>query len=159
MTDVATTHSQNLYREMILEHSRKPRNYGKLPAATHSAEGYNPLCGDHIWIYLRDAEDRIVEARFDGDGCAICKASASLMTEILANKSHVEAEALFQAFHALITGRGSDHPIEEENLLGKLKAFAGVAQYPARVKCASLAWHTMKAALYGTNTTSTEHGS
>jgi nitrogen fixation protein NifU and related proteins len=130
-----------LYQEVILDHNRRPRNFRTIEEGRH-AEGYNPLCGDRLTVYLRIQGDRIQDASFQGSGCAISKASASLMTDIVKGKTIAEAEALFERFHRLIT-RSVDDPVDD---LGKLSVFAGVRQYPARVKCASLAWHTLRAA-------------
>ena len=135
-----------LYQEVILDHNRRPRNFRTIEEGRH-AEGYNPLCGDRLTVYLRIQEDRIQDASFQGSGCAISKASASLMTDIVKGKTIAEAEALFERFHRLIT-RSVDDPVDD---LGKLSVFAGVRQYPARVKCASLAWHTLRAATEARN--------
>ena len=130
-----------LYQEVILDHNRRPRNFRTIERGRH-AEGYNPLCGDRLTVYLKLDGDRIQDASFQGSGCAISKASASLMTDIVKGKTIAEAEALFERFHRLIT-RSVEDPVDD---LGKLSVFAGVRQYPARVKCASLAWHTLRAA-------------
>jgi len=130
-----------LYQEVILDHYRKPRNFGMLRGADRKAEGHNPLCGDRIALQLRTKADVIEDIKFDGKGCAISTASASMMTEAVKGKSRAEAEALFEKFHALVTGGGNGGD------LGKLAAFGGVSEFPLRVKCASLAWHTLKAAL------------
>jgi nitrogen fixation NifU-like protein len=135
-----------LYQEVILDHNRRPRNFRTIEAGRH-AEGYNPLCGDRLTVYLRIQGDRIQDASFLGSGCAISKASASLMTDIVKGKTIAEAEALFERFHRLIT-RSVEDPVDD---LGKLSVFAGVRQYPARVKCASLAWHTLRAATEARN--------
>jgi nitrogen fixation protein NifU and related proteins len=135
---------RELYQETILEHSRKPRNYGELPSANHRAEGFNPLCGDHYTVFLNVKDGAIAEISFHGAGCAISKASASMMTQSLKGKSTEEAEAMFSRFHDVVTGTGGK-PAE----LGKLAAFAGVSEFPLRVKCATLAWHAMRAALRG----------
>jgi nitrogen fixation NifU-like protein len=133
---------RELYQEVILDHNRSPRNFGELPGANRRAEGYNPLCGDKINLELLVDGDRITDLRFEGVGCAISTASASIMTQALKGKTLAEADALFQAFHDLVTGQMPEH---ED--LGKLEVFAGVSEYPARVKCAILAWHTLRAAL------------
>ena len=133
-----------LYQEIILEHNKSPRNFRKLPEATRILEGYNPLCGDHYTLYLKFVDDTIVDISFEGTGCAISKASASVMTTLLKGKTKSEAEKLFDTFHLLVTGELKDVSFET---LGKLGAFAGVSEFPARVKCASLAWHTMHSAL------------
>ncbi len=132
----------DLYQEIILDHSKKPRNFGHLEGATTHSEGYNPLCGDRLTLELKLEGDVVKEARFVGAGCAISVASASLMTETLRGKTRAEAEKLFEQFHELLT---SDAAKPED--LGKLAVFSGVREYPARVKCATLAWHTLKAAL------------
>jgi nitrogen fixation protein NifU and related proteins len=133
---------QELYQEVILDHNRRPRNFRMLEGG-RKAEGFNPLCGDRLTVYLRIAEGVITDISFQGSGCAISKASASLMTESLKGKSVVEAAALFNRFQQMVTAP-PDSPIDQ---LGKLTALGGVRQFPIRVKCASLAWHTMRAAL------------
>ncbi len=134
---------QELYQQIVLEHYRNPRNYGELSEATHRAEGYNPLCGDRLEVMLRVREGTIEDIRFRGSGCAISQASASVMTTLVRGKSVAEAEELFERFHELVTGTGA---VDLEQL-GALAAFAGVREFPARVKCATLAWHTLRAAL------------
>lgn len=136
---------KELYQEVILDHNKSPRNYKKLDDANHFAEGYNPLCGDKVNIYLNIEENKIEDISFQGSGCAISKASASLMTSSLKGKSLEEAKELFEKFRELITGKGNDQLSIED--LGKLTVFAGVKEFPSRVKCASLAWHTMLSAL------------
>jgi nitrogen fixation NifU-like protein len=136
---------RELYQEVILEHSKKPRNYRALEGANHKAEGYNPLCGDHFTVYLDLKDGTIGDIGFQGSGCAISKASASMMTQTLKGKTAAEAEAVFHKFHDLVTGRA---PGGEEDL-GKLAVFAGVSEFPLRVKCATLAWHALRAALRG----------
>ncbi len=138
---------RDLYQEVILDHNKNPRNYRKMPDATRSVEGYNPLCGDHYTIHVKMDGDRISDVSFEGAGCAISKASASVMSSMVKGKRKAEAENLFQDFHKLV--KGELNAEEEENVekLGKLAAFAGVSEFPVRVKCASLAWHTMHAAL------------
>ncbi len=136
-----------LYQEVILDHNKWPRNFGELPAADHRAEGNNPLCGDQLTVYLTVAAGRIVDIRFSGQGCAISTASASLMTEALKGKSEDEAAALFEAVHKLLTEQGSDESDANGDRLGKLTVLGGIKQYPMRVKCASLPWHTLRAAL------------
>ena len=144
---------RELYQDVILEHSKAPRNYGELPKANRKAEGFNPLCGDHFTLYVNLEGDSIREIRFQGSGCAISKASASMMTQSVKGKSREEAEQLFQRFRALVTGQGNGSQAE----LGKLAAFSGVSEFPVRVKCATLAWHTLQAALEGKpETVSTE---
>lgn len=135
-----------LYQQVILEHNKRPRNYMKLSPCTHEAEGYNPLCGDHLNVYLRVNEGNVVEeVSFLGDGCAISKASASMMTASLKGKTIDEAKGLFDEFHGLLT-RTLD-PEKDPHHLGKLTVFSGIWKYPSRVKCAILAWHAMKGAL------------
>ncbi|MGH9793918.1 MAG: Fe-S cluster assembly sulfur transfer protein SufU [Candidatus Acidiferrales bacterium] len=136
---------RDLYQELILEHSKAPRNYRALAAANHKAEGHNPLCGDHITVYLDLEGDAIRDISFQGSGCAISKASASLMTQSLKGKSRAEAEELFRQFHSLLTGQPSGNGAAAK--LGKLAVFSGVREFPVRVKCATLAWHTLQAAL------------
>lgn len=143
---------QELYQQVILDHSRSPRNYFKLDAANRIAAGHNPLCGDRVTVYLRLEDDVIRDVTFQGEGCAISKASASLMTEMLKGKRRAEAQQLFQQFHDMVT---SGVPAIEE--LGKLGVFAGVNKFPARVKCAILPWHAIAATLEGKeNVVSTE---
>jgi len=144
---------RDLYQEVILEHSKAPRNYRELPAANHKAEGFNPLCGDRFTVYVTMDGDAIKDISFQGSGCAISKASASMMTQIVKGKSTAEAEKLFDSFHKLVTGHASANGEAE---LGKLAVFSGVSEYPARVKCATLAWHTLHAALEGKQETTTE---
>lgn len=136
---------RELYQQVILDHNKSPRNFKILEHANHDAEGYNPLCGDRIDIYLEVEDGIIKDISFQGSGCAISKASASLMSSIVKGKSVEEAEKLFNKFHDLITGKLGDNPDYTE--FGKLAVFAGVREFPARVKCASLAWHTMVSAL------------
>jgi nitrogen fixation NifU-like protein len=136
---------RELYQQVILDHNKSPRNFKKLENANHTAEGYNPLCGDKINIYM-DVENGIVkDVSFLGSGCAISKASASLMSTIIKGKTKEEAEKIFEKFHDLVTGNLTDE--EEIEELGKLAVFSGVKDFPVRVKCASLAWHTMISAL------------
>lgn len=135
-----------LYQEVILDHNKRPRNFRILETADHHADGYNPLCGDKVSVYLKTENGRISDVTFQGSGCAISTASASLMTETLKGKTLQEAEALFEQFHDLVTGKGvAGHPED----LGKLAVFSGVCDYPARVKCATLVWHTLRSALRG----------
>ena len=144
----------DLYQEVILDHGKRPRNFGKLEAATHRAEGRNPLCGDHLVLEARLDGGKVVEARFVGDGCAISKASASVMTGLVRGKTPAEVDEMFQVFHKLVTeGPGAMADLEA---LGKLAVFGGVHDFPTRVKCASLAWHTLRAALSGGGVASTE---
>ncbi|RMD79503.1 MAG: SUF system NifU family Fe-S cluster assembly protein [Gammaproteobacteria bacterium] len=148
---------RELYQEVIFDHNRHPRNYGPLPGANREAQGHNPLCGDRITLRLLvDPEGVIREARFEGSGCAISTASASLMTEALKGRRVEEAEALFRRFHALVTGEAGEGRGEEGPPLGKLEVLAGVRAFPSRVKCATLAWHTLEAALRGGGTVTTE---
>ena len=138
---------KELYQQVILDHNKSPRNFRLMENATQHAEGYNPLCGDHVDIYLLIEDGIIKDVSFKGEGCAISKASASLMTSILKGKTKEEAEKLFEKFHDLVTGKlGENVSIDE---LGKLAVFAGVQEFPVRVKCASLAWHTMINAIKG----------
>ncbi len=136
----------DLYQEVILDHNRQPRNFGPLPDADHTAEGYNPLCGDRLKLYLTMDGDRVAEVRFEGSGCAISKASASLMTEMIVGKTAAQVEELFRGFHELLTGDPSVKAKAAQEL-GKLAVFEGVREYPIRVKCATLAWHTLQAAM------------
>jgi nitrogen fixation NifU-like protein len=137
-----------LYRQVIMDHQRRPRNFGDLPGANRTAEGYNPLCGDRIQVALKVGDDdRIAGIGFTGSGCAICTASASMMTEGLKGLPTEEARRIGDAFHALVTGKES--PEDAEGRLGKLVVFAGVREFPVRVKCATLPWHTFRAALEG----------
>jgi len=134
-----------LYQELIVDHSREPHNFRVLPAADRKAEGHNPLCGDEVTVYLKMDGDRISEIAFQGSGCAISKASASLMTESVRRKTIDEVIQLFGQFHKMVTGE-ADSNFDPESL-GKLAVFSGVWQYPVRVKCATMAWHTLRAAL------------
>jgi len=146
---------QTLYQEVILDHNKNPRNFRVMPDATSVVEGYNPLCGDHYTIYLKVVDDVVKEVSFQGSGCAISKASASLLSTVLRGKTKKEADELFDEFHRLVTGKTD--PGANSGELGKLAAFAGVSEFPARVKCAILAWHTVHNALQGkTETISTE---
>ena len=136
---------RELYQQVILDHNKSPRNFRKLENANHFAEGYNPLCGDKIDIYLFVEDDKVKDISFQGNGCAISKASASLMSSIVKGKTVNETKELFEKFHDLITGKIDNDSAFDT--LGKLSVFAGVKEFPSRVKCASLAWHTMNAAL------------
>ncbi len=136
---------RELYQQVILDHNKSPRNYNKMENPTQEAEGYNPLCGDILKVYLKVEDNIVKEVSFQGSGCAISKASASLMTSIIKGKTKEEAEKIFKDFHDLITGKFDENP--DKDKLGKLNVFAGVKEFPVRVKCASLAWHTMKSAL------------
>ncbi len=144
-----------LYQEIILDHNKNPRNFKRLEDANRTVEGYNPLCGDHYTLFLKVEGDIIRDIAFQGSGCAISKASASVMTSMVKGKTKEEAENLFQIFHKLVTGELAGNMSLDE--LGKLAAFAGVSEFPARVKCASLPWHTMRSALEAkSKTVSTE---
>lgn len=138
----------DLYQEVILDHNRKPRNYGPLADSDSSAEGNNPLCGDELQVFLKMDGDRVEDVRFEGSGCAISTASASLMTEAIRGKTISEIEDLFEGFHELLTGDPSV-TAQADAELGKLAVFSGVREFPVRVKCATLAWHTLQAALKG----------
>jgi len=138
----------DLYQELILDHQKNPRNYGEIPGADHHADGFNPLCGDKIALDLKLSGEGVIEdIKFKGSGCAISKASASLMTTALKGKGSAEAERIFHQFHDMVMGKEAKGGAKAPDL-GKLKVFAGVRDYPARVKCASLAWHTLEAALH-----------
>jgi nitrogen fixation protein NifU and related proteins len=139
-----STELGDLYQEVILDHNRRPRNFGDLPSASRRAEGHNPLCGDRVTVSVVLEGDILKDVRFQGSGCAISKASASMMTESLKGKTRTEAEDLFQAFHRLLTEDGAP---ADPDALGKLVVFSGVREFPVRVKCATLAWHTLRAAL------------
>ena len=134
-----------LYQQVILDHNKKPRNFHKLENANRTAEGYNPLCGDQLNIYVQLENDEVKDISFEGSGCAIFKASASMMTQAVKGKSKQETEELFNEFHRLVTGEMDEE--SEPNNLGKLTIFAGVREFPVRVKCATLSWHTLHAAL------------
>jgi nitrogen fixation NifU-like protein len=134
---------KDLYREVVLDHNRSPRNFGRLEPADAEAHGHNPLCGDRLHVTLRLADDTLADLRFEGQGCAISVASASLMSEAVKGRSRTEVEHLYNEVHAMLTGQPQQPPAH----LGKLAALAGVAEFPARVKCASLCWHTLHAAL------------
>ncbi len=134
-----------LYQEMILDHSKRPHNFRRMESPSVHADGYNPLCGDKVALFFKLDGDRIVDASFQGSGCAISTASASILTDTLKGKTRTEAESLFERFHDLVTGKQATSELP----LGKLAVFAGVSEFPARVKCAILAWHTMKSALEG----------
>jgi nitrogen fixation NifU-like protein len=143
-----------LYQQVILDHNKKPRNFHKLEAANRTAEGFNPLCGDQLTVYLELEDEVVKDISFEGSGCAISKAAASMMTQSIKGKSKQEAETLFDEFHRMVTGE-LDEEATPHNL-GRLTIFSGVRDFPARVKCASLSWHTMHAALNGDNSVSTE---
>ncbi|MGD0740496.1 MAG: Fe-S cluster assembly sulfur transfer protein SufU [Terracidiphilus sp.] len=139
-----TSELGELYQEVILEHSKAPRNFRRPASANHEAEGYNPLCGDRCTVYIDMDGDKINEIGFQGSGCAISRASASMMTQMVKGKTKVEAEKLFAQFHSLVTGKDKEANADE---LGKMAVFGGVSKFPARVKCATLAWHTLQSAL------------
>ncbi len=144
----------DLYQEVILEHNKNPRNFREIEGADQYADGKNPLCGDALRVYLTMDGDTVADVAFKGSGCAISKASASMMTQAVKGKTKEEAEAIFGEFHKMVTG---ELDIEtDDNDLGKLRIFAGVLEFPARVKCASLSWHTLNAALKGETVVSTE---
>ena len=135
---------RELYQEVILDHNKHPRNFGEIEGADRHAEGYNPLCGDRLTVYLNLEKDVITEVAFQGSGCAISKASASLMTDAVKGKTVAEARLLFDRFHAMITNNANEN---SESQIGKLAVLAGVRDYPMRVKCAILAWHALRAAV------------
>lgn len=139
------TISDELYQQLILDHNKKPRNFGVIENPSHHAEGFNPVCGDHYNVYAVINDGIVTDLKFDGAGCAISKASASMMTQAIKGKSVEDAKALFEEFHAMVL-RKLD-PEKVENNLGKLTVFSGIWQYPARVKCAALCWHTLNGAL------------
>jgi nitrogen fixation NifU-like protein len=145
---------RELYQEVILEHSKRPRGFGKLEHPTCSADGRNPLCGDQLTLGLQVEGDVVKDVKFEGKGCAISTASASLMTQAVKGKTKAEVDALFGRMHGMLT-KPMDEPVDTTDL-GKLAVFSGVREFPARVKCASLAWHTLKAALEGGGSASTE---
>ncbi|MEZ4752110.1 MAG: SUF system NifU family Fe-S cluster assembly protein [Bdellovibrionota bacterium] len=136
---------RDLYQQVIIDHSKRPRNFGSLEGANKSANGHNPLCGDKISVHVLTDGDRVKDIRFEGSGCAISTASASMMTEMVKGKSVEEAEKIFKNFHALVTAESG----ADEDTLGKLAVFSGVREFPMRVKCATLAWHTLHGALEG----------
>jgi nitrogen fixation protein NifU and related proteins len=145
---------RDLYQEVILDHNRRPRNWGAIEAPDRAADGYNPLCGDKLRLTLRMDGDRIADVKFEGSGCAISKASASLMTDLVKGKTMPQAEDLVDKLQTMVTA-----PVEspeEDAALGKLAVLSGVREFPARVKCATLAWHTLRAALEGEGRASTE---
>ena len=142
---------QDLYQEIILDHSKRPRNFRCPDAANRQANGHNPLCGDHVTVYLEVVDGTVADVAFEGSGCAISTASASVMTELVKGKSEAEARAMFARFHDLVTGEEG-----EMDEMDKMSAFAGVARFPMRVKCATLCWHTLAAALDGAGEVTTE---
>ena len=135
---------RDLYQEVIIDHSKNPRNFRALDKANHTAEGFNPLCGDRMKLYLLIKNDLIQDIAFQGSGCAISKASASMMTSAVKGKNTKDADELFQEFHQLLSGKKHSH---NDSKLGKLSVFSGVSEFPMRVKCATLAWHTLKAGM------------
>jgi nitrogen fixation NifU-like protein len=143
---------RELYQQVILDHNRAPRNFREMPDPTSKVDGFNPLCGDHYTVFLRLDGDTIKDVSFTGNGCAISKASASVMSATVKGKSREEAERLFDTFHRLVTGDTSGLDAAD---LGRLAAFSGVSEFPARVKCATLAWHTLRTALEGQKDTVT----
>ncbi len=140
---------RELYQEMILEHYKNPRNYGEMPDADRNAEGFNPLCGDHICLHLKLRDGKVADAKFEGQGCAICTASASLMTQNIMGKEEDYCSKMFEKFRRLVTIEEDNPPGQDE--IGKLAVFSGVREFPARVKCAILPWHALNAALEGTD--------
>lgn len=138
---------RDLYQEVILDHVKRPRNFGPLPAASHHAVGHNPLCGDMVTVFLTVAEDQIADAQFVGTGCAISVASASLMTEAIKGKTEAGVRAMFDQFHAGLTAKDEVTAVSALAELDKLAVFGGVREFPIRVKCATLPWHTLLAAL------------
>ncbi len=145
---------KSLYQEVLLDHSKRPRNFRPMDGANHHAEGYNPLCGDKVTIFLKMEGERIQDVSFQGSGCAISTASASILTETLRGKTREEAEHLFEAFHRMVTGKDADPAGAPP--MGKLAVFVGVTEFPLRVKCATLAWHTLRSALESGEVVSTE---
>ncbi len=144
----------DLYQEVILDHNKNPRNFREITTANYKADGNNPLCGDALRVYVEMEDERVKDIAFKGSGCAISKASASMMTQVVKGKTKAEAETIFDEFHRMVLGEMDEET--EENNLGKLKIFAGVREFPARVKCASLSWHTLHAALNNEDSVSTE---
>ncbi len=144
----------DLYQEVILDHNKNPRNFREIATANFKADGNNPLCGDALRVFVEMEDDTVKDVAFKGSGCAISKASASMMTQIVKGKTKAEAEKMFDEFHRMVLGELDEET--EENRLGKLKIFAGVREFPARVKCASLSWHTLNAAINGEEEVSTE---
>ena len=140
--------SQELYQEIVMDHNRRPRNFGSMTDSTATSEGFNPLCGDQITLFLKVSEDIVEDISFEGVGCAISKSSASMMTEEVKGKSVEEALTVFQAFREMITAKSDG--AKNSGILGDLEILKGVAQYPTRIKCATLSWHTLQAALQGT---------
>jgi len=149
------SYDNELYQRVILDHNRNPKNFGPLDPHTHECDGFNPLCGDKLTVYLNVTGAGVIErVSFDGSGCAISKASASLMTEALTGREVGVARTLFAQFHKMVLGEYD--PDDDDSLLGKLAIFEGIREYPSRIKCASLSWHTMKSALDGADEVTTE---
>ena len=146
MTDL-----EELYQEVVMDHNRKPRNYRELDEPDHTANGYNPFCGDVVTLYLKMDDDSVIDIGFQGKGCAISRASASLMSESVKGKTRTEIKSTYDAFHAMMI-RGPEADFDEDGL-GDLEVLSGVAEFPTRVKCATLAWHTLQAALRDQNST------
>ena len=140
--------SQELYQEIVMDHNRRPRNFGSMTDSTATSEGFNPLCGDQITLFLKVSEDIVEDISFEGVGCAISKSSASMMTEGVKGKSVEEALTVFEAFREMMTAKSDGS--KDSEILGDLEILKGVAQYPTRIKCATLSWHTLQAALQGT---------
>ena len=143
-----------LYQQVILEHNRKPRNFREIMDHSHHAEGFNPLCGDHLWVYILVNDNEIKDISFQGNGCAISKASASMMTMALKGKNLAEADKIFKDFQGLLSGKLK--PDSQDHCLGRLKIFENIWKYPSRIKCANLAWHAMNGAIHQSNKICTE---
>ncbi len=139
--------AQDLYQEIVMDHSRRPRNFGSIADSTSSSEGFNPLCGDQVTVFLKVSDEIVEDVSFEGVGCAISKSSASMMTEGVKGKSVEEALIVFQAFRRMLTTTSDQ--VEDSEILGDLEILKGVSQYPTRIKCATLSWHTLQAALQG----------
>ena len=139
--------AQDLYQEIVMDHNRRPRNFGSIADSTSSSEGFNPLCGDQVTVFLKVSDEIVEDVSFEGVGCAISKSSASMMTEEVKGKSVEEALMVFQAFRRMLTTTGDQ--VEDSEILGDLEILKGVSQYPTRIKCATLSWHTLQAALQG----------
>ncbi len=154
MNDTSSTDMRQLYQEVILDHNRKPRNWGLIADANRHADGHNPLCGDHIKLSMHVLDDKIESIGFEGHGCAICKASSSMMTSVVKGKTVQEAEMMVDEFRGMTTG--TLDPENQPNHLGRLKVFVGVKDLPSRVKCAILPWHTLHAALHSEQSATTE---
>ena len=139
--------AQDLYQEIVMDHNRRPRNFGSIADSTSSSEGFNPLCGDQVTVFLKVSDEIVEDVSFEGIGCAISKSSASMMTEGVKGKSVEEALMVFQAFRRMLTT--TSNQVEDSEILGDLEILKGVSQYPTRIKCATLSWHTLQAALQG----------